>query len=359
MQQNKKKALFLYFELSGYFVSCLEKLVEQYNIEAHVVRLPVNPLAPFNFESRNNIFYYERKDYDSDSLLELTKKISPDFIYCSGWSDKGYMHVSKKMMGKTPTVLTFDNPWHGTFKQHIASITAPFVLPNYFSHCWVPGKPQVTYAKKLGFKDNQIFTGMYSANTELFDSFYKSSIGEKEKKFPHRFLYVGRYIEIKGIYDTWKSFVEFQEETPSDWELWCIGKGENPDEFPKHPKIKDIGFVQPSELIKYINQTGVFVLSSLDEHWGVVVHEFACAGYPLLCSQHAQAATTFLKEGVNGYMHETSNIEHLKNTYRKFVALSDEQLIEMAHQSHKISKTITPETWSNTVWNFCNIKNGN
>lgn len=355
-QLPKKKALFLYFELAGYFVACLQKLIEQYNIEAHVVRLPVNPVAPFKFESGQGIFYYERKNYDNDSLLDLVTKINPDFIYCSGWADKGYMHVSKKMMGKVPTVLTFDNPWLGTVKQHVASFTAPFILPKIFSHCWVPGQPQVTYAKKLGFNERQIFTGMYSADVDLFDAYYKNSITEKEKKFPHKFLFVGRYTKLKGVKEMWQAFVEFQNEMPSDWELWCIGKGEFDNDFPNHPKIKNFGFVQPKELEQYIKQTGVFLLPAYYEHWGVVVHEFAIAGYPLFCSSKTSAATTFLKDGISGFVHEPCNKDAIKDTYKKFAKLNDTQLVEMAHQSHKLSKQITPETWGKTVWNFVNMK---
>jgi glycosyltransferase involved in cell wall biosynthesis len=356
MLQPKKKALFLYFEMAGYFVACLQNLVKQYDVEAHVVRYPVNPVAPFKFDSGDGITYYERKDFDKEQLRALIKSINPDFIYCNGWMDKEYVKVTKQYKGKIPTVLTFDNPWLGTLKQRVASITAPFILPKIFSHCWVPGSPQITYAKKLGFKDSQLFTGMYSADYGLFDGFYKNSIAEKEKKFPHTFLFVGRYTKLKGVKEMWQAFIEFQNETPCDWELLCIGKGEFDNEFPQHPKIKNVGFVQPTELEKYIKQTGVFLLPAYYEHWGVVVHEFAIAGYPLFCSTKTSAATTFLKDGINGFVHEPCSADAIKETFKKFTQLSDEKLIDMAHQSHQLSKIISPDTWSKTVWDFVKME---
>lgn len=354
--KKKKQALFLYFELAGYFVACLQKLVKLYDVEAHVVRLPVNPVAPFKFESGDGIFYYERKDYNLKTLAELVIKINPDFIFCNGWADKDYVSICKLWNGKIPTVLTLDNPWRCTIKQIIATLIGPFYLPGIFSHAWVPGKPQVIYSEKLGFKPEQIITGMYSADFDLFNTYYQIHKTEKEKKFPKRFLFIGRYTKLKGVKEMWQAFVELQNEMPNDWELWCIGKGELDADFPKHNKIKNFGFVQPKALDDYIVQTGVFLLPAYYEHWGVVVHEFAIAGFPLLCSTTTSAATTFLKDNYNGYFHKPYSVSEIKTAMKKIIELPETKLIEMGNNSHELSCQITPETWSKTVWDFCNLQ---
>ena len=65
----------------------------------------------------------------------------------------------------------------------------------------------------------------------------------KKINFPKRFLFVGRYIKRKGLLDLWESFVQLQEESPNDWELWCVGKGPLYKDRIIHPKIKHFGFV--------------------------------------------------------------------------------------------------------------------
>ena len=46
-QSNRnKKALFLYFELAGYVVACLERFAAKYAVDVHLVRYPVNAIAP-------------------------------------------------------------------------------------------------------------------------------------------------------------------------------------------------------------------------------------------------------------------------------------------------------------------------
>ena len=156
MQTAKKKALFLYLEPAGYVEACFKKTAQNYPVELHVVKYPLDPNAPFRFDDVANITYYDRNQYQEQKLNDLVASINPDFIFCNGWMDKGYVNVAKQFSGKIPTVLAFDNLWEGKLKQYIASVTAPFILPRIFSHCWVPGQPQVVYAKKLGFKENRI-----------------------------------------------------------------------------------------------------------------------------------------------------------------------------------------------------------
>jgi len=125
-------------------------------------------------------------------------------------------------------------------------------------------------------------------------------------------------------------------------------------EFPTHEKIKNFGFVQPKELNKYVEQTGVFILPTHYEHWGVVVHEFATAGFPLICSTTTSAATTFLKEAYNGYYTVPNNTVSVLDALKKIVSLSNSELLEMGERSSELSKQITPEKWSYKLINLLN-----
>lgn len=349
MKQQRKKVLFLYFELAGYFLACVKRLTELYAVDVHIVRYPVNTVAPFNFKDDLGITFYEYCELNRTSLIELTKNIDPDIIYICGWSNKDYVAVGKLFRNKIPVLLTFDNPWLGTFKQQLAALVGPLYLHSIFSHCWVPGEPNAVYARKLGFKGNKLLQGMYAADYDLFHSYYNEFKLEKEKHFPKRFIFVGRYVALKGVREIWEAFIRLQEEQPNEWELWCLGKGDLDNEFPVHEKIKNFGFIQPDELKTFIQQTGVFLLPAYYEHWGVVVHEFAAAGFPLLCTATTSAATTFLKDGYNGYFLEPKSVDSMKEAYQKIIALSDQQLNEMSKHSAEMAKQITPTTWAKTL----------
>jgi glycosyltransferase involved in cell wall biosynthesis len=351
--EKKIQFVFLYTEIAGYFLSCVQKLAELYNAEIHVFRYPVNKEAPFKFPAIKNVHYYERDSFDRKSLLKTVSSLNPDFIYCAGWTDKDYLHIIKSFSGKIPTVLGFDNKWENSLRQNIASIIAPFLLTRYFSHCFVPGEKQKKYALKLGLGENQILTGLYSADFELFHSYYKMRFQSKRSAFPRKFLYAARYVKHKGINDLWTAFSELQEEYPNDWELWCVGTG---DVAPvNHPKIKHFGFIQPENFGDIIAQTGVYVLPSHFEPWGVTLHEFAAAGFPLICSNEIGAAEKFLEDNRNGFLFHSGNIRQLKNCLKKIIALPDDDLVKMAEISVDKAKSITPEKWANTLYRL--VKN--
>ncbi len=352
--QNRIRVLFLYYELAGYNLACFKKFTELYSAEVHVVRKPHDPHAPFDFTDHDNIHFYLSTDYTSLQLVELAEEINPSFIFCSGWNEKKYLHTCRHFYGKISTVLGLDNSWEGTLKQHIWSAMAPVYLKRYFSHVWLPGEPQKKYALKIGFKPYQIFTGFYAANVEWYRNFYLQFRDEKKEKFPHVILYVGRYLQLKGVQEMWDAFIEFQSQTNSDWEMWCIGKGDL--NFPVHPKIKDFGFVQPDRMHKFIEKAGVLILSSRKDHWGMTVHEFGAAGFPLICSDKTYAITAFLKDGYNGYVHKASDKNSIIDALKRLVNTPDQTRFEMGDRSAELAAKITDATWAETAWTIAQLK---
>lgn len=348
------KILFLYTELAGYFLSCIAELNKQPNIDIYIVRWPVNKEAPFDFNFNENVKVYSRNDYSDEQLLSLVQEINPSVIYTSGWIDKGYLKVCKLFKNKIPVIVGFDNQWQGTIKQYIATLISFRKIHPYFNYCWVPGKPQFEYATRLGFRAKQILTGFYVADYALFDGFHKKFLNEKKQNFPKRFIFIGRYYSFKGIEELWHAFINLDKKYNTDWELWCLGTGDiDPIE---HPKIKHFGFVQPQMLEDFVKQTGVFILPSRFEPWGVVVHEFAAAGFPLLCSNTVGANSAFLVDGINGYIFEANNSNSIEAAMTKIINKSNQELLAMGEISTQRAATITPQKWVDSLMSVV-IKN--
>ena len=293
------KVAFLYSEVAGYFLACAAELSKKADVL--IFRWPVNQEAPFDLSQYDNLTILDRSEFSQAQLEQQLKAFDPNILVCSGWLDKGYTITAKKMKKQIPVVLTLDNHWTGSLKQHLAAITSSFHLRRTFTHAWVPGAPQAIFAKKLGFKGQFLIENFYCANTPLFDTQYHATFQSKKSDFPKRFLYVARYVAHKGIFELWNAFIELQKENPSDWELWCLGTGEEWENRVEHEKIKHIGFVQPKDLEQYVAQTGVYILPSKFEPWGVSVQEFAICGFPLLISSAVGAKWGYLEEGKNGF----------------------------------------------------------
>jgi glycosyltransferase involved in cell wall biosynthesis len=212
----------------------------------------------------------------------------------------------------------------------------------------VPGPEQYTFAKKLGFKQENILTGVYSCDFNLFDAHYKRNKANKSANLPKRFLFIGRYYDFKGCNDLWNAFIQLKKEDKSfDWELWCLGTGSLIPAI--HPDIKHFGFVQPENLGQYIAETSVFVMPSHIEPWGVVLHEMAAAGMPILASNKVGAAVAFLQEGKNGFLFNSGDEKQIKKLLQKMAQTPTLKINQMGDASNKIAAELSPIIWAKKI----------
>ena len=337
----KPKIVFLYSEIAGYFLACAKALAK--TAEVLVVRWPVNSEAPFQFENVTGLKIICKSDFNRVQLHKTISDFGPSTIICSGWMDKDYLKIVKSFKKKIPVVLTLDNHWTGSIKQRIASILSPFFLKNKFTHAWVPGSPQVKFAKALGFKN--VMTGFYCADVDL----HKLSYNQKKVQKTKQFLYVGRYVEHKAIFEMWEAFISLIQAGEADgWEMVCAGTGEAFESKLIHPSIKHLGFLQPKDLKLLLEENPIYVLPSKFEPWGVSVQEFAIAGCPLLVSEKVGAAEMFLKEGENGY-YVLPTLESIKEGMKKMIALEEDRFNEMRKHSHDMGVSYTPHQWAEKI----------
>ena len=349
------KFVFLYTELAGYIVNCFNELANTRN-KVHVFYWEVNAEAPFEFDLADGVELYSRKKYNNQAdLFETIRRISPDKIICSGWVDSVYLKICSNYKTKIPTILALDNQWNGSFKQILGTLIAPFFLRTKFSHAWVPGDKQYRYAEKLGFESDHIEKGFYTANVELFHKFYLQNKEAKEQNFPKVILYVGRYVEHKGIFDLWRAFLETNEETVSDWELWCVGTGQEFENRMKHKSIKHFGFLQPKDMNEVISKSGVYILPSHFEPWGVTLQEFALSGLPLLVSDKVGSSEVFLEENINGYSFKSGDVSSIKTALKKIFNMEKSSLIKFQAASSRLGNKINVDLWVSTIMKFKNV----
>lgn len=341
------KILFLYTELAEYTLACIKALKNSAgNPEILVIHYPVNPEAPFRFDfSSIGKFISIEQLPDYSTLKQEVDNFSPDKIVVSGWANKKYLRICMNYRSKAHCILTMDNHWTGSLKQHILKTIFAITLKKTFSKIWIPGEPQRKYAKMLGFKEENIMEGFYCCDTELYVTMGKAVSIQKKNNFPKRFLCVARYIPQKNYESLWEAFAEWKSTSNNDWELWCAGTGENFDFRKIHPAIKHLGFLHKNELPAIIEETSVFILPSLFEPWAVAVQEFAAAGYPLILSTKVGAASAFLDSG-NGWMFPPNDKAALINIFNEINKLDIKNIEEMGLKSVDKAIKLTPRQWA-------------
>lgn len=348
------KILYLYTEVMGYTMATIKALVDT-GVEVHVVHWDHKKLTPYRIPDYINVHKYSRSQQNIESLIKLAEEVKPDITVVSGWQDNEYLSVARRLRKQGRIVVSgFDGQWHGSLKQYAAAVLGMLgYFSLHFSHAWVSGVYQYEYARRLGFCNQDIIFDLYSADLSLFQKSYLNNLEAKSHDYPHRFLFVGRFEATKGLdtlHEAWQSLGTKR----GDWELHLIGNGSMREVLASTPGVVVKDFMQPGQLIDEIADSGCFILPSRGEPWGVVVHEFAAAGLPLITSDVVGAATAFLISGMNGYSFAANNENMLAACMLKIIGCSNQELSAMATKSHQLASRITPET---SMMNLLSIKN--
>ena len=339
------KLLFLYSELAQYMLDCINLLPNSWQIK--IIHWPINKEAPFKLNLSENISCYTRDSMNVRQIQKLIFQTKPEVVFVSGWIDKGYLKAINQMSIKK-RVLLMDTAWKGSLKQKIALFGLQPLIKGLFSHAFVSGNPQAIYAQKLGIDINKIHQDYYSADVDYFNKVYNQK--ENSKHSP-KFLYLGRYVKHKGIFELWEAFAEIIKENQNlqHWELVCAGTGAQWENRMEHPNIKHLGFLQPNEMEPLLLDASIYILPSHFEPWGVSVHEMAAAGFPLLLSEEVGSKEAFLEEGKNGFSFPAKNKHALKASLLKMMQLPEDELQEMGKHSNKLAQKITPQKWVETI----------
>jgi glycosyltransferase involved in cell wall biosynthesis len=337
----KGRILFFYAEIMGYTISTIMEL-RKLGYELHIVSWDDKKLTPYKHKQVEGVYFYNRSSLITEDLLKLALNINPKIVVVSGWQDKGYLKVVKTLKRSGFKIVTgFDAQWRGTIKQKVAK-ALNFFLKQYFTFAWVSGVYQYEYARNLGFSKSKIIFNLYSADIRIFNQMYFKNKKLKKISYPHRFVFVGRFEKVKSIellLECWKEMAENKK----DWELHLVGQGSLKDTIINCQDVIVHDFIQPENFDSLIKESGCFILPSKYEPWGVVIHEFAAAGLPIICSNNCGSASTFLINNYNGYIFDADSKLSLKKQMTRIINSSDEQLNKFSQNSFFISNRITPE----------------
>lgn len=330
-------------------MACFRELVLRgYSI--HCVRWDQNKKTPYEPNNEEGIFFYKRSTLDVDQMIALATTVDPVLLLASGWMDKGYLKVCKSLKGKIPTVSGLDNWWKGSLKQRIGAMLSFWMVKPYFSHLFVPGAYQYTFARKLGYKDAQILKGLYTCDQKNFSAQTLEILDRKKDNFPKTLLFVGRYTEIKGIVPFVTAFKEIANQLP-DWKLELYGNGDLKNQLLAlaTDQIAVNDFVAPEQLKHAFANAGVFCLPSLHEPWGLVIHEATCSGLPLLVSTNIGACTVLLKEHENGLCFDVADSQSIKAALLAMCGSSPQQLLDFSKKSFELSQSLNPVLWADEL----------
>jgi len=336
----------LFSRLSGYTSKCLRVLCDRHDAEILVFRKAPTNEAPFEkalFEWIERL--HDRAEFSARQILEKTLQFTPDAIFLAGWEYRDYLKVSRSARGREiPVVSGSDKQWRGSLRQQIGRLIAPWYLHSAIDVLWVPGERQRQFADRLGYRGKYCWSGYYCCDWERFAEVHQGQTSTGTRLF----LFVGRYVLEKGLDVLLDGYALYRKCVDDPWGLVCAGAG------PLKPRVRgegvvDVGFTQPDDLPKLMEQATAFVLPSRCEPWGVALQEAAAAGLPVICSEACGASAHLLQDGYNGRLCEAGDAQDLARCMLQMHETQSEHLTRMGQRSHQLSRQFTPQRWANTL----------
>ena len=340
----------LWTGLSGYLNACLKELAARQGVELFVsFQMPVKQ-APFDAAQfawlHNQVSWCESPD--GKLLQKRLDEFRPEILVIPSWHIGPYRQIARAFRNHCFRVMTMDHPWQATLKQRIGVAISPLYVQPLADAAWVPGDQQVEFAKRLGFPQSRILTGLYSCDQPAFAAIHKTRI-KLRRPVPRRFCFIGRLVPEKGIETLIEAYRLYRTLTPDPWPLACSGTGPMGSSFHDQPGIEFHGFLQPDAILNLFANAGCLVLPSRFEPWGVVVHEAASAGLLLLASDKVGASPQLVKAGRNGFIFGSGDAVKLSRLMHQLSTLSESKLDEMSRTSNELSNQYSPRHWANAL----------
>jgi len=278
-----------------------------------------------------------RQCIDSSLVFIIAKIRRKPIIY---FGEKWELRNSK-IPNKIPLITKIKKEVKSGVKKTLERIFIPST-----DACISSGTRSRQYFISLGVKPDKIFIAPDSSEVkqnkeESFDVRKKYGISADTKLI----LYFGRIVRTKGADFLIKAFSELEKERKDIFLLIC-GDGDfknECEELAKNLQVKNIkftGLISSEQRSIYLSQCDIFVLpnsfyNGQVEAWGLTLNEAMYFGKPVIATTATGASYDLIKNGVNGYMIDYSNVSSLYNALK--ILVSDNKLrAQMGLNSKKI-----------------------
>jgi glycosyltransferase involved in cell wall biosynthesis len=185
-------------------------------------------------------------------------------------------------------------------------------------------------------EEKKIILNPYGVN---LNNFYP----KKKKDNIFRFIYVGTSSIRKGVWYTLKAFNELN--LPNA-ELILVGPIDLDflpllSEFNSNKKIKIINHVEQNKLVEFYNISDVFVISSIEDGFAMVIPQALACGIPVICTENS-GGSELIYSGKNGFVVPIRDINKLKE--KMILLYEDKKLYD--HLKNDIEKKRNNLSWN-------------
>lgn len=232
---------------------------------------------------------------------------------------------------------------HNDIKFKLVRLLYSFALPLSTKIFCQNSEDKDLLVTKLGVKAELIdITPGSGVDINRFNPKKKTRIICPDNKF--RFIYTGRFIKDKGIFELIEAFKQLYKEN-ANAELWLVGFRENDNfsainsstikEWSDHPSIS---ILNPThEIENILGDADCLVLPSYREGLSKSILEACAMSLPVICS-NVPGCNSVIQDGVNGLYCKPKNSNSLKKVMNNMLSMEKTAIDNMGKRGRKIIK---------------------
>lgn len=189
---------------------------------------------------------------------------------------------------------------------------------NYSNHIVAESSDIKTNALKHYDIKNDINIIPVAYEPFMFEKFSRKDLGLDDSLFYT--ISIGRLVKRKGF----DFLIKTIKNTPDNVHALIIGEGPEKDslanlaqELNVSDRVHFLGFVSETRKFQYLQNSDIYILSSLHEGFGIVLQEAMQVGLPIISTDNG-GQVDLIKEGKNGYLVRFGDTEALAKMINKF-----------------------------------------
>lgn len=302
-------------------------------------------------------------------LLREIYNIRPSIIIADGFSEWTIAGLFYSIFKNVPLVLCYERTAYTERNSQWYRRLFRKVVLRFVDAMCVNGVLSKEYVESLGFNPEKITTGHMVSDTnglsEAVREITRDDIEEYKRQYnisvdTKVFLSVGQLIKRKGIDKLLCIWSKLQNEYQVNATLVIVGSG------PEQQLLEDIvesniianvvfaGNVDYDKIHMFYALADVFVISTLEDNWSLVVPEAMSCKKPILCSKYNGCWPELVKDGINGYVFDPYDSDKTAMLFNSIISDS-KSLMKMGEKSYDIVRPFTPSSAAVAIEKACNI----
>lgn len=259
-------------------------------------------------------------------MKSALRRAAPDLIVCGGYNYPSCWQAW--LWGRRrniPVLLWCESTARDRRSHQYLTSYAKRRFINSCSGFIVPGISSREYLASFGVPDEKIVAAPDAVDNALFFRGADQALADRarvaqELKLPEPyFLYVGRMVREKGIFDLLAAYEKMSPQARKKFSLVYVGDGPDRAELLQRAasiepgNVHWAGFVHREQLPPYYALARALVLPTLSDPWGLVVNEAMACGLPVVVSDSAGCAADLVSDMWNGFVISPGDVTRLSS----------------------------------------------